>query len=161
MDHLFGAWGPQNTYHRHKLLNFTYNSRPRAQVPKPRGGTQHNEFWNRAQGAGVRVSLGNLGSCPSWEGSSELLLGRTSAPVPAPHLSPPSAPGKTALTGSPELCVQGSFKCGLAGGQRPRPPRPHLRPRPRPAPGAAPRLRPAPAASSPNSASLCGLIERL
>ena len=60
----------------------------------PSHAEEPSTVLEEAQAAGVRVSLGNLGSYPSWEGSSELLLGRASAPIPAPHLSPPSAPGK-------------------------------------------------------------------
>lgn len=54
------------------------------------------ELWNgRAQGPGVGVFLGDLSSYPSWERNSEL-LGSTGATFPAPLLSPPSAPEKTA-----------------------------------------------------------------
>lgn len=126
--HLFGAWRPQNTHHRHKLLNFTYNSRPRAQVPQPRGGTQHNGIWNRVQGAGVWVSLGT--SVPTQAGR-EVLSCCWGEPVPQSlphtchHLTPRE---KTALTGSPELWVQGSLiaasppRSGSTSG--PAPPRP-------------------------------------
>lgn len=95
--------GGLRTHIRHKLLNFTYNSRPRAQVPKPRGG-QHSEFWNKSgvQSPGEPRFLSKLGGkfCRCWgEPRSQSL------PHTCHHLEPRE---ETALTSSLELSVQGA-----------------------------------------------------
>lgn len=126
--------GGLRTHIRHKLLNFTYNSRPRAQVPKPRGGSQHSEFWNTS---GVRVSRGT--SVPIQAGR-EVLSCCWGEPVPQslPHTCHHLAPReKTALTSSPELSVQGSLSAALPGARGPARGA-HLRPRPAPPPGLSP-----------------------